>query len=77
MGLLFKIAALALILLIFAYCFRKKNSNPNLKSWLEEQYRGRFVVLDTQMSDPIKNLSFKVKNSVVAEKGGTRLFRPL
>lgn len=72
MGIFFKLFVMALILLaIFAGCRRKKPNTNTLSGWLEANYPGRFTVLSTELSDPIKNLSFSVKNSVVAENNDT------
>jgi hypothetical protein len=71
MGLIVKIIAAGLLLLLFASCFRKKTAAPNLQDWLETNYPGRFRILSTQTDDAIRNLSFKVKKSLVAEQSDT------
>lgn len=71
MGIFVKFIAAGLLLLFFASCFRKKNAAPNLSDWLETNYPGRFQILSTQTDDAIRNLSFKVKKSLVAEKADT------
>lgn len=63
---------LAIGLLLFN-CTRRKKAPGNISDWLELHFPGRFVVLDTRISDPIKNLSFKVKKSVIAEKSDSLL----
>jgi hypothetical protein len=66
MKLFFKILLGSLCLFFFSQC-RKKPKAPDLASWLEKEYPGRFQVLDTAMKDVVRNLSFSVKKSVVAE----------
>lgn len=56
-----------LILLIAMQC-RKKTKITHIKDWLEKEYPNRFDVLDTYTKDIIRNLSFSVKGSIVAEK---------
>lgn len=68
MGLMAKIAAVGLLLVFLSACFRKKTSISNLQDWLDKHYPSRFQVLSTSTDDAIRNLSFKVKNSLVAEK---------
>ncbi len=63
---------LAIGLLIFS-CTRRKKAPGNISEWLEVHFPGRFDVVDTRTSDPIKNLSFKVKKSVIAEKSDSLL----
>lgn len=62
----------ALILLalggIFFACTRRKSPPDNLAAWLEQHFPGRFEIVDTQTEDPIRNMSFKIKRSVVADK---------
>jgi hypothetical protein len=53
---------------LFFCCGRKKKAAPNISDWLELHFPNRFDVVETQISDPIRNLSFKVKTSIVAEK---------
>lgn len=67
MRLFFKILIAGLALFLLG-CFRKKNAAPSLAGWLEEHFPGRFQVLGTHIQDPIRNFSFKVKKSVVAER---------
>jgi hypothetical protein len=67
MRLFVKILIAGLALFLFG-CFRKKNAAPSLVGWLEEHFPGRFQVLSTHIQDPIRNFSFQVKNSVVAER---------
>lgn len=72
MDLLFKLFIGALILLaVVAGCRRKKPNTSTLSGWLEVNYPGRFTVMSTEISDPVRNLSFQVKNSVVAENSDT------
>jgi hypothetical protein len=61
------IAVLGLIFMVFR-CTRKSKGMDGLEAWLENAFPGRFVILQTNMADPIKNLSFKVKNSIIAER---------
>lgn len=68
MGLVLKILVAGLLMLSVSACFRKKPGIGNLKDWLEMHYPGRFEVLSTGPDDAIRNLSFKVKKSLVAEK---------
>lgn len=49
-------------------CFRKKKPSPNLEDWLQTHFPNRFDIVDTQTEDVIRNLSFKVKKSVIAER---------
>lgn len=56
-----------LVILLFTQC-RKKNQTPNITNWLEKEYPNRFEVLDTYTDDIIRNLSFSIKHSIVAEK---------
>lgn len=58
--------------LLFA-CTRKKKPNPNLADWLERHFPNRFTIVDTRTVDPIRNLSFQVKKSIVAEKSDSLL----
>lgn len=51
-------------------CTRKQPKN-DIGTWLEQHFPGRFQVMGTQVSDPIRNLSFQVKKSLVAEKADT------
>lgn len=68
---LFKIGIIGLLVLVFTNCYRMKTNEPTLSDWLEEHYPGRFQVLSTNTTNPIRNLSFKVKKSVVAERSDT------
>jgi len=63
----FKVLLLGLLALLFYQCKRKKAPTADLQTWLEIPYPGRFQVLSTTTDDAIRNLSFKVKKSVVAE----------
>ncbi len=63
-----KILMAIVLMLSFSACFRKKSGAGNLQDWLEKHYPGRFEVLSTGADDAIRNLSFKVKKSLVAEK---------
>jgi len=67
MKLLGKIFLVGLALFLFG-CFRKKNAAPSLAGWLEQHFPGRFQIVNTYTSDPIRHLSFQVKRSVVAER---------
>jgi hypothetical protein len=67
MGILLKIMAAGACILLFVYCMRKKTPDPGLEGWLEKHYPGRFQIVSTQSDEGIRNLSFKVKKSVVAE----------
>lgn len=49
-------------------CTRRETATDTLEYWLEKHFPGRFGLLDTQTEDPIRNLSFQVKRSVVADK---------
>lgn len=49
-------------------CTRRKSPPDNLAAWLELHFPGRFEIVDTQTEDPIRNMSFKIKRSVVADK---------
>lgn len=60
-----KVLVLGLLVFPFYQCKRKKT--PDLQAWLEHRYQGRFEVISTTTDDAIRNLSFKVKKSVVAE----------
>lgn len=60
-----KVLLLGLLVFPFYHCKRKKT--PDLQAWLEHRYQGRFQVISTTTDDAIRNLSFKVKKSVVAE----------
>lgn len=72
MGFILKIALVGLfLLLLFTQCSRKKTAAPNLPDWLENHFPGRFQVLSTQADDAIRNLSLKMKKSVVAEAADT------
>jgi hypothetical protein len=55
------------IILLFTQC-QKKPKSPNISDWLEKEYPNRFQVLDTYTDDIIRNLSFSIKHSIVAEK---------
>lgn len=56
-----------LLLVSFLYsCFGKKKTSDGLEAWLDTHFKGRLKIVSTRTSDPIKHLSFKVKNSVVA-----------
>ncbi len=59
---------LALVALIFQRCTRKKKPADNIEAWLEQHFPYRFNVLDTRTVDPIKNFSFQVKKSILADK---------
>jgi hypothetical protein len=59
-------------LLIFS-CMRRKKAPARIGDWLELHFPNRFEVLETHTADPIRNLSFKVKKSVVAEKTDTMI----
>ncbi|MBI1226529.1 MAG: hypothetical protein GC192_14945 [Bacteroidetes bacterium] len=59
---------MGLSLLAFWGCFRKKAAISNLQDWLDKHYPNRFEVLSTGPDDAIRNMSFKVKRSLVAEK---------
>ena len=61
------VAVLGMVVLLFR-CTRRAKTMDGLEAWLEHAFPGRFVVLQTNLADPIKNLSFKVKNSIVAER---------
>lgn len=68
-----KLTILGITLLAFWGCFRKKAAISNLQDWLDKHYPGRFEVLSTGPDDAIRNLSFKVKRSLVAEKANPLL----
>ncbi len=63
-----KILALLLFACFIFGCTRKKKTTDSLVGWLEKHFPNRFQILETLVADPVRNLSFKVKNSVVAEK---------
>lgn len=65
---LLKALVVALLVLPFTACFRKKAGSRNLQQWLDKHYPGKFEVLSTSTDDAIRNLSFKVKTSLVGEK---------
>lgn len=60
--------ALGLLLLFLSNCMRKKTPAASLSGWLEEHFPGRFQIVSTHISDPVRHLSFQVKRSVVAER---------
>ena len=58
---------IVLLVCSFLYsCFGKKKTADGLEAWLDAHFKGRLKIVSTSTSDPIKHLSFKVKNSVVA-----------
>lgn len=63
-----KLLALLILACIIFGCSRKKKSPENLSQWLEVNFPGRYEVVETQIANPLRNLSFKVKKSVVADK---------
>lgn len=65
---LLKLLVVGLLALPFTACFRKKAGSRNLQQWLDRHYPGKFEVISTSTDDAIRNLSFKVKTSLVAEK---------
>lgn len=67
MSLLKILVLLAIVLFLFS-CRQKKERIKNVEQWLDQHFPGQFMVVDTRMSDPIKNLSFKVKKSILAKK---------
>ena len=69
MSLLVKLTLIALACFwLFVSCQKKKTSNPGLEQWLEDHFPGRFQIVATENDDAIRNLSFKVKRSIIAEK---------
>ncbi len=59
----------SLIIIVGAYllsCRTKKKEIGNLQDWIDTHYPGTLKVIETQTEDPIRRLSFKVKNSTVA-----------
>jgi hypothetical protein len=56
-----------LLILLFTQC-RKKPKTPDISDWLEKEYPNRYEVLATYTDDIIRNLSFSIKHSIVAEK---------
>jgi hypothetical protein len=59
---------LLLAVLLFFACTRKKKTIGNLTEWLEKYHPGRFEIAITQTRDPIRQLSFKAKKSVLSDK---------
>lgn len=69
MALFVKIALVVLCCFwLFLSCQKKKSSSPSLEQWLDKHFPGRFQVVSTENDDAIRNLSFKVKRSILAEK---------
>lgn len=66
------LALLALACIVFG-CSRKKKTPENLAQWLEAHYPGRYEVVETSIADPIRNMSFKAKKSIVCVKGDSLL----
>lgn len=63
-----------LLLVVSAYllgCRTKKKGIESLQDWLDIHYPKSFSVIETRTDDPIKQLSFKVKNSIVASEEDT------
>ena len=56
------------LILLITMPFSKKTKITHIKDWLEKEYPNRFDVLDNYTKDIIRNLSFSVKGSIVAEK---------
>jgi hypothetical protein len=54
-------------------CSKKEKPPANLTEWLERNFPNRYEVVASHMSDPIRNMSFKVRKSVIADKADTLL----
>lgn len=69
----FRIVLVFLFGLLIFGCNRRKKAPTGLADWLEMHFPNRFQILESRTVDPIRNLSFKVKKSIVAEKTDTLL----
>jgi len=70
-SLLLKIFLLFAVSAYLVGCRTKKKGVENLQDWLDIHYPKSFSVIETRTDDPIKQLSFKVKNSIVASEEDT------
>ncbi len=70
---LFRLVLAGLFFILAFGCFRKKKDTPNLADWLEKHFPGRYEIVDTWTDDAIRNLSFKVKESVIADRSDSLL----
>lgn len=62
-----------LLCILLSGCSEKDRPPADLSEWLERNFPNRYEVLSTRLSEPIRNLSLKVKKSVVADKADTLL----
>ncbi len=72
-SLAFKIFILLAICLLLVQCVRKKKNTENLESWLKVHYQEKLKVIETHSDNIIRNWSFKVKKSVIADSNDSLL----
>jgi hypothetical protein len=70
---IFRLALAGLFFILTFGCFQKKKAAPNLADWLEIHFPGRYEIVDTWTDDVMLNLSFKVKESVIADRSDSLL----
>lgn len=66
------IVALAIGSFLYS-CFGKKKKAEGLEAWLGTHFKDQLYIVSTQTADPIRHLSFKVKNTIVAHKDDSLL----
>ena len=72
-SLIIKILIVLAIASFFYSCFGKKKKAEGLEAWLDTHFKDQLYIVTTQTADPIRHLSFKVKNTVVAHKDDSLL----
>ncbi len=72
-SLIIKILIVLAFASFFYSCFGKKKKAEGLEAWLDTHFKDQLYIVTTQTADPIRHLSFKVKNTVVAHKDDSLL----
>ncbi|MBK8484639.1 MAG: hypothetical protein IPL31_09935 [Saprospiraceae bacterium] len=72
-SILFKIVIAIVICALLVKCIGKKKAPDGLDGWLDLHFPDQFKVIYTLTENPIKLLSFSVKNSVLASKSDSLL----
>ena len=59
---------MATLLISLFGCFQKKEKKNNLPTWLETHFPGQLEVVENIVNLDLKNLYYKKKSSIVADK---------
>lgn len=71
--LVLRILILLAVSVFLFHCVRKKKEPDTLEGWLERHFPYRMKIVDTYTENPIRNLSFSKKKSVVADRSDSLL----